>query len=335
METAVLGRRAFIGLLGGTAFSMPFSAVATSATGLATVGVLMGLANDAEAQARSKAFEEGLRREGWSIGKNLHLEYRYADGDRSLMQTFAADLVRLKCDCILAQSTPVVAILKKITRTIPIVFVAVSDPIGSGFVASMANPGGNITGFTVLQATITGKYMSMLRELMPQITRVALMYNPEAVPYARAFFLPTFTASAEEFKVEPIVAEVHSAADITSVMENLGARPGGALITVPDNFLSLNRDLIIELAAKYSIPAIYPYRYFAEAGGLLSYGMDAVKSFERATDYVSRILRGAKPADLPVQEPTKFEMTINIKTARALGLVVPRILLAGADAVLE
>ncbi len=331
----MLERRTFVRLLGGTILSLPYSADANAEAGISTVGVLMGLARDEEAEARARAFEEGLKREGWLVGRNLRLEYRFADGDRGLMQTLAAELIRLKCDCILAQSTPVVAALKKATRTIPIVFVAVSDPIGSGFIASLAHPGGNITGFTVLQATITGKYMTMLRELMPQLSRVAIMYNPESVPYARAFFLPSFTDSAAEFKVEPIVAEVHNAADITSAMESLGARPGGALITVPDNFLSLQRDLIIALAAKYSIPAIYPYRYFAEAGGLLSYGMDAVKSFERATDYVSRILRGAKPADLPVQEPTKFEMAINIKTAHSLGLVVPRILLAGADAVLE
>ena len=183
----MLERRTFVRVLGGTILSLPYSAEAASEAEVATVGVLMGLAKDEEAEARAKAFEEGLKREGWSVGRNLHLEYRYADGDRALMQTLAIELVRLKCDCILAQSTPVVAALKKVTRTIPIVFVAVSDPIGSGFVASLAHPGGNITGFTVLQATITGKYMTMLRELMPQLSRVAIMHNPESVPYARAF----------------------------------------------------------------------------------------------------------------------------------------------------
>jgi putative ABC transport system substrate-binding protein len=328
-------RRQYSALLFGALNMWVIALRAQPAERNCVVGVLMGLANDEEAEVRAKIIEQGLAKKGWIIGQNLRIEYRFAKGDEGLMQRFAFELVDLKCDCILGQSTPVVAALKKATQTIPVVFVAVSDPIGSGFVASLAHPGGNITGFTVLRATITGKYMSMLRELMPQLTRVAIMYSPEAVPYARAFFLPSFTKSAAEFRVEPIVAEVHSAADITSAMESLGTRPGGALITVPDNFLSLQRDLIIKLAAKYSIPAIYPYRYFAEAGGLLSYGMDAVKSFERATDYVSRILWGAKPADLPVQEPTKFEMVINIKTARALGLAVPRILLAGADALIE
>ena len=331
----MLERRKFISWLGGTALFWPLSARSADDRQSATVGMIMGLADDRETQARSKAFEDGLKREGWIIGRNLHVEYRFANADRELMQTYANALVQLKCDCIVGHSTPVVVALKKATSSIPIIFVSVSDPIGSGFVVSMAHPGGNMTGFTILQATITGKYLSILRELTSSVNRVALMYNPESVPGAELFFMPSFIDSAAEFKVEPIVATVRSAADIQTAMVNLGAQPGGALITVPDNFLSLHRDLIISLAAKYRIPAIYPYRYFAEAGGLLSYGVDAVNLFERATDYVSRILRGAKPADLPVQGPTKFEMVINIKTARTLGLVVPRFLLAGADAVVE
>jgi putative tryptophan/tyrosine transport system substrate-binding protein len=331
----VLERRKFISWLGGTALSWPLPARSADERQTATVGMLMGLADDSETQARSKAFEDGLQREGWIIGRNLHIEYRFANADRALMQTYANALVQLKCDCIVGHSTPVVAALKKATSSIPIVFVSVSDPIGSGFVSSMAHPGGNMTGFTILQATITGKYLSLLRDLTSNVTRVALMYNPESVPGAESFFMPSFVDSAAEFKVEPIVATVHSATEIQTAMANLGAQLGGALITVPDNFLSLQRDLIISLAAKYKIPTIYPYRYFAEAGGLLSYGVDAVNLFERATDYVSRILRGTKPADLPVQGPTKFEMVINIKTAHALGLVVPRFLLAGADAVIE
>jgi putative ABC transport system substrate-binding protein len=215
------------------------------------------------------------------------------------------------------------------------VFVSVSDPIGSGFVASMARPGGNITGFTLLQPTIAGKYLSILREMAPHLTRVTLMYDLESIPRAGTFFVRAFIEAAAEYKVKPIVAEVNSPADIETAITQLGAEPGGALITLPDNFLTVHRDLIIGLAAKFRIPAVYPYRYFAEAGGLMSYGVDAVNLFQRATDYVSRILRGAKPADLPVQGPTKFEMVINMKTAQTLGLTVPRFLLAGADAVLE
>jgi putative ABC transport system substrate-binding protein len=331
----VLQRRTFTALLGGLLLSPPWRTHANAAERVPTVGVAMGLANDQEAQARTKTFEQGLRREGWIAGDGLRLEYRYADGDERLMRQLAAELVDLNCDCILGQSTPIVAELQRLTRTIPIVFVAVTDPIGSGFVASLAHPGGNITGFTIVRATISGKYLSMLRELSPHLTHAAMMYSPEAVPFARTFFVPAFIDAATKFGIEPTVLEVHSAADIENGIAQIGAKPGGALITVPDNFLSLNRHLIIDLTAKFKIPAVYPYRYFAEAGGLLSYGMDAVNSFERATDYVSRILRGAKPSDLPVQEPTKFELVINVRTAHALGLIVPRILLAGADAVVE
>jgi len=330
-----LERRALVSFFAGAILFRPFQARASPETRVRTVGVLMGLANDDETRARSKAFEDGLESEGWSIGQNLRLEYRFANGDEQQMLAFAEELVALKCDCILGHSTPVVIALKNATRTIPIVFVSVSDPIGSGFVASMARPGGNITGFTILQATITGKYLSILREMKSQLTHVAIMYNPESVPGSGEFFMRAFIDSAAKFKVKPIVAEVHSAADIESAIARVGFEPGGALITVPDNFLTLHRDLIIALTAKYAIPAVYPYRYFAEAGGLLSYGVDALDLFRRATNYVSRILRGAKPADLPVQGPTKFELVINTRTANALGLTVPRILLAGADALVE
>jgi putative tryptophan/tyrosine transport system substrate-binding protein len=331
----MLGRRTFVALVGGTVLVRTFALRAEPAHATPIVGALMGLTDDKEMQARCKAFEAGLKAEGWSIGQNLHIEYRFANADSELTQAYANELVGMRCDCILGHSTPVIEALKRATSTIPIVFVSVSDPIGSGFVTSMAHPGGNITGFTLLQATITGKFLSLLRDLTANLRQVALMYNPQSVPGATTFFMPAFIASAVESKVEPIVAPVNSAADIASAMASLASRPGGALITVPDNFLSLHRDLIIALAAKYSIPAIYPYRYFAEAGGLASYGVDAVDLFGRATDYVSRILRGAKPADLPVQGPTKFEMVVNLRTARALGLAVPKILLASADAVIE
>jgi len=329
-----LERRAFITLAGGMLLHGPFLRRAAAAD-VRTVGVLMGLANDAETRTRSRALEQGLEKEGWILGKTLRLEYRYANGDPRRMQTFAKELADLNVDCILGHSTPVITALLGVTRTIPIVFVAVSDPIGSGFVASMARPGGNVTGFTILQPTIPGKHLSMLREIAPNLTHVALIYNPRSVPGAATFFLRAFTDAAAEYKIRPLIAEVNSAADIESVIKGLAAEPGGALITVPDNFLTVHRDLIIALTAKHRIPAVYPYRYFAEAGGLISYGVDAVDLFMRATDYVSRILRGAKPADLPVQGPTKFEMVINMRTAQALGLTIPRFMVAGADAVLE
>ena len=333
--TMDLERRALVSLLGAALAMRSIPTIAQQATQLRTVGVLMGLADDEEAKVRAKIIDQGLAKRGWIVGKNLRIEYRYANGDQGLMQTFADELVDLKCDCILGQSTPVVAALKKATQTIPVVFVAVSDPIGGGFVASMARPGGNITGFTILQPTITGKYLSLLRELKSQLTRVAVMYNPESVPKGEAYYVPTFTESAKEFNITPITAEVRNSDDIETAMADLGATPGSGLIVMPDNFTSFHRTLIVSLAARLRIPAIYPYRYFVDEGGLLSYGIDVLDLYRRAPDYVDRILQGANPADLPVQAPKKFELVINLKTARALGLAVPRILLAGADALIE
>lgn len=325
-------RRKFIAVLSGALVGRAIPAYAQQAARTYTVGVLLGLANDVETQARVTTFERGLEAEGWSVGKNLRIEYRFTGGDSNTMRAFAKDLAELKPDCILGHSTPVVTALREATRTIPIVFVSVSDPIGSGFVASMARPGGNMTGFTIFPATITGKYLSMLKEMMPQLARVAILYNAD---YARSFFLSPLVGAAREFKVQPITAQVRNPAEIESAIAKLGSEPRSGLIVMPENFTSVHRQLIISLAAQFRIPTIYPYRYFADEGGLLSYGVDVTDLFRRAAEYVSRILRGAKPADLPVQAPTKFELVINLKTARALGLVVPRILLAGADATIE
>jgi putative ABC transport system substrate-binding protein len=328
-------RREFITLLGGALISRPILANAQPAARMRTVGVLMGLADDAEARGRLVAFEQGLEREGWSLGQDLRIEYRYAEGDAARMQAFAEELVEIKPDCIVGHSTPVVTALMHATRTIPIVFVSVSDPIGSGFVTSMARPAGNITGFTILPATITGKYLSMLKEMMPQLARVAILYNPDSAPAAGRFFLTPFVGAAREFKIQPITAQVRNPAEIESAIAKLGSEPRSGLIVMPDNFTSVHRKLIISLAAQFRVPTIYPYRYFADEGGLLSYGVDISDLFRRAAEYVSRILRGAKPADLPVQAPAKFELVINLKTASALGLIVPRVLLAGADATIE
>jgi putative ABC transport system substrate-binding protein len=328
-------RREFIALLGGAITSQPIPANAQLAARVRTVAVLMGLADDAEARSRLMAFEQGLETEGWSVGQNLRIEYRYAEGDSARMQAFAKELVELNPDCIVGHSTPVVTALMHATRTIPIVFVLVSDPIGSGFVASMARPGGNITGFTILHASIAGKYVSMLTEIVPQLARVALMYNPDSVPDSGTFFSGAFMEAAAQYKARAIIAQVHDPTEIENTITKLGGETGSGLVLVPDNFTTVHRELIISLTARFRIPAIYPYRYFAEAGGLLSYGVDAVDLFRRASEYVSRILRGADPADLPVQAPTKFELVINLRTARALGIVIPRILLAGAEQVIE
>jgi putative ABC transport system substrate-binding protein len=312
-------RREFIRLLGSALAAQAIPANAQEPVRVRTVGVLMGFADDAEAKARVEVFEKGLESEGWSLGQDLRIEYRYAEGDSARMQALAKELVELKPDCILAQSTPVTAALMRATRTIPIVFVAVSDPIGSGFVASMARPVGNISGFTVLHASIAGKYLEMLKEMVPQLVRVAIMYNPNSVPAGGRLFSRPFHEAATKLKVQPITAEVHDNSAIENAVTALGRESGSGLILVPDNFMSVHRDLIISLTAQFRIPAIFPYRYFAEAGGLVSYGVDAKDQFRRASEYVSRILRGTKPADLPVQAPTKFELVIISRRQRSSG----------------
>jgi putative tryptophan/tyrosine transport system substrate-binding protein len=328
-------RRTLVVLL-GAGFAMR---VATSRAQrlqkLRTVGVLMGLANDEETKARTAAIEHGLAEKGWIVGQNLRLEYRFAGGDNARMLSLSKELVGLGPDVIIGHSTPVVAALHEVTRTIPIVFVVVADPVGSGFVTSPARPGGNITGFTVVRPTITGKYLSILREVKPNLSRVALMFNPASVPGGGILYTPSFVESAKEFNLTPIIAEVNSTAEVEKFMADFGAKEGSALIVMPGNFTTLYRGLIISLAARLRIPTLYPYRYFADEGGLLSYGIDVVDLFRRAPDYVDRILRGANPADLPVQSPRKFELVINLRTAQALGIVVPRILLAGADALIN
>lgn len=331
----LFSRRAFVALLGYAVVSHSIPAASQSATSPRVVGVLMGFAKDAESQARVEAFEQGLKDEGWSIGKDLRIEYQYSGGNIDRMQALAKEFVTLKPDCILGHSTPVVKALTQVTRTIPIVFVAVIDPIASGFVASITRPGGNATGFSVFTGTtMAGKYLSILRDLIPQLSRAAIIYNPESVP-ATVDFLPTFTAAAASFQIEPITLQVSSTAEIESSIAQLAQQPGIGLIVMPDNFLSINRQLLITLAARYQIPAVYPYRYFAEEGGLLSYGIDATDLFRRAAGYISRILRGANPAELPVQAPTKFELAINLKTAKALGITVPNVVRVGADRIIE
>jgi putative ABC transport system substrate-binding protein len=328
-------RRRYAALLGGAVGMWAITLRAQPAERKCVVGVLMGLAHDAETQARAKVIEQGLAQKGWIIGKNLRIEYRFAAGDAERMLSLSKELVALHPDVIIGHSTPVVAALLQVTQAIPIVFVVVTDPVGSGFVASLARPGGNVTGFTNLQPTITGKYLSILRELKSQLSRVALMYNPESFPRGAASYTPSFVEAAKEFHVTPVANEVNTPVDIETAMADLGAVPGSGLIVVAGNFTTLHRELIISQAASLRIPTIYPYRYFVDEGGLMSYGVDVLDLFRRAPDYVDRILQGAKPADLPVQAPKKFELVINLKTARALGLVVPRILLAGADALIE
>lgn len=300
-----------------------------------SVGVIVGLANDSEMQERTKAFEAGLAQRGWTIGRNVRISYRFCDNSTSQMKQLAKEIVGLRPDCIMAHSTPVCAELKQLTRTIPIVFVSVSDPIGSGFVASMASPGGNMTGFTIQQSTITSKYLEVLKELVPDLTQVVALYNPGTAPGAGSFFLPSFEDAARKFNVKAINAQVRDDADIERVIKDASLVPGSGMVIMPDNFTTFYRAQIITLAAKFRIPTIYPYRYFVKEGGLLSLGADGVDLFKGAADYVDRVLRGASPAELPVQRPDKVELAINLVTAKALRLDVPRILLAGADTIIE
>jgi putative ABC transport system substrate-binding protein len=329
-----VSRRSFLTTLGVALASQSSSTVGQEIR-VRSIGVIIGLANDSEMQERTKALEGGLDQRGWTPGRNIHIAYRFCDNSTEQMRQLAKEIVGLQPDCIVAHSTPVCAELMKLTQTIPVIFVSVSDPIGSGFVMSMARPGGNMTGFTIQQSTITSKYLEVLKELVPGLTEVIALYNPGTAPGGGAFFLPSFEDAAKKFDVKPINAQVQNASDIERVIKDASSVPASGMVIMPDNFTTFYRAQIIALAAKFRIPTIYPYRYFVEEGGLLSLGADGVDLFKRAADYVDRILRGASPSELPVQRPDKVELAINLKTAKALHLEVPRILLAGADFVIE
>ena len=298
------------------------------------IGALMPESEgDPESQARVAVFHRRLQELGWTVGRNLRIDYRWAMGDLERTRFDAAELLRLAPDVILAVSSPVLATVQKATRTIPVVFVAVSEPVAQGFVQSLAHPGGNITGFTNLEPTFGGKWLELLKEIAPRVTRVAIMFNPNTAPYA-VLFSRSVEAAAQKLGVEPAEAAVQQLADVEAVMSMLAREPGGGLIVLPDPFTTAQGKLIGELAARFQLPAIYPFRFMLVDGGLASYGVNTPDLFRQAASYVDRIFRGEKPADLPVQQPTKFEFVINLKTAKALGLDVPPTLLARADEVI-
>ena len=288
--------------------------------------------NDPETKGRLEAFERGLKNLGWDQGRNVHLDVRYAVAG-SNAQILAKELIALGSDVLLANSTPMAAAFKQETGTLPIVFVSVSDPIGSGFVASIARPLGNMTGLLLYEDGIAGKWLAMLKEVAPALSRAAVIGNPKGTPYD--YFLRSISASARMLAIEIVPLRVESIADIQRSLNEFGRTPGGGLIAPPDTFNTEHRDLLIELAARHRMPAIYSLRTFVEGGGLMSYGTSRVDHFGRAAFYVDRILRGAKPADLPVEAPTRYEMVINNRTAKALGLNVPLTLQASADEVIE
>jgi putative tryptophan/tyrosine transport system substrate-binding protein len=266
------------------------------------VGVLMGNdESDSEAKSWLSGFTQGLAELGWTDGRNLRMAVRWAAGDLDRMRMFAKELVGLQPDVILASATPATAAVQRETRTIPIVFVIVADPEGSGFVPSVPRPGGNLTGFADLKGSMAGKWLELLTEIAPATKRAAAMFNPVTAPYVRSYFLPSFEAAARDYKVAPIIAPVLSDADIEAVMNSLGREPGGGLVVMPDGFTAVHRAPIISLAARYNVPAVYQDHSNVRDGGLLSYGANLTDEFHRSADYVDRILRGAKPADLPVQ----------------------------------
>lgn len=298
------------------------------------LGVLMGAAeNDPEGIRRAAAFQQGLRELGWVVGTNLRIDYRWAAGEPDRFQRFARELVELQPDVILANSGPALVALKRNTSTIPIVFVLVSNPVVGSIVENLAHPGGNITGFAGFDFLMGGKWLETLREIAGGVTRVALLGNPEFSPYEE--FWHPFEARARQLAVEPIRALVRSESELKTVMEALGSTPGGGFIALPDVSTAQRRDLLIRFAQDYRLPAVYPYRHFVEGGGLISDGIDSGEVFQRSAAYFDRILKGARPADLPVQQPTKFELAINLKTAKALGLTVPPVLRSRADQVIE
>jgi len=328
-------RREFIAGFGG-AVAWPLAARAQQPDGVRRVGVLIARdENDPQGKADLSGFIKGLAELGWNDRRNLRLDVRWGAGDVDRLRMVARELVELQPDVIFVGATPATAALQRETRTIPIVFASVSDPIGDGFVAGLPRPGGNITGFVDLEASLAGKWLELLMEIAPDVKRAAIMFNPDTSPGRGSFFLPSFEAAARSLKVDPITTSVHNEADIETVITSLGRDPRGGLVVPSDVFMQRHRAPMILLAEKNRVPAVYNFSGYVKDGGLLSYGPNFTDLYRRAASYVDRILRGAKPADLPVQLPVKFEMAINAKTAKALGLTVPQSILLSADEVIE
>jgi putative tryptophan/tyrosine transport system substrate-binding protein len=309
-----IGRRGFIA--GGAAAAWPLVSRAQQPDRVRRIGVLMGYAeSDSDAQSWYAALREGLQKLGWTAGRNTQIDTRWAPpDDAESMRRFAKELVALQPDLLLSSTTPTTSALLQQTHTIPIVFAIVADPIGSGFVANFARPGGNVTGFIFTEPTMAGKWLELLKQIAPRIARAAMLFNPISATYAE-YWLKPFKAAASSFAVEAIAAPVRDRSELESVIAAQTREPNGGLIAMPDSFLDAHRVEITSLAARYRLPAVYPFRFFAEVGGLLSYGVDRTDNFRRAATYVDRILKGEKPAELPVQAPIKFELVVNLKTA--------------------
>jgi putative ABC transport system substrate-binding protein len=325
-------RREIIRLLGGAA-AWPMAARAQQSEPARRIGVLMGIANDAEGQARVTAFRQGLQELGWVEGRNIRFDYRWGAGSPDNIRADATQLIDLESNVILGNSTIVARVLKQVTHSIPIVFVQVADPVRDGIVTSLAHPGGNVTGFTSFEYTMGGKWLETLKEVAPRVTNVVLMHHPDDSNWPG--FERAIGGVAPSFGVQLTSAGVRDAADIESAVDAFSRIENGGMIVLPTPVTNLHRKLIITMSARHRLPAIYPFRYHVVDGGLVSYGFDSIDPFRRAAGYVNRILKGEKPADLPVQAPVKYELVINLKTAKALGITVPDTLLARADEVIE
>ena len=332
-------RREFIILLAGSAAApsnlWSLAAHAQRGDRIRRIAVLMtNTEDDPEGRSRAAAFARGLQELGWTEGQNLLIDWRWSGGDIERMRRYAAEVTALAPDLIVANGTPNVAAIRQATATIPIVFVVVSDPIGQGFISSLAQPGGNITGFTFVEYSMFGKSLELLRQAAPNVTRVGFIFNPVTVPFYEQF-LPAFETHARHLSVDVKAARVRTQPEIDAAILSLSAAPGGGLIVPPDTYTVVNRGRIVQAAAQHRIPAIYAYRQIVKEGGLISYGPETADIFRRSASYVNRILKGAKPADLPAQTPVKYELVVNLKTAATLGLDLPPTLPALADEVIE
>jgi len=329
-------RREFITLVGAAAATWPLGARAQQPDRVRRIAVLAGYGeDDPQGRAYLAAFQQRLNELGWVVGRNVRIDYRWAHGDSDRARMLAKELVELRPDVLLGEATSSVMALKQMTSVVPIVFTNLSDPIGSGLVANLAKPGGNVTGFTNFESSMGGKWLELLKEFAPGVTRVAIMFNPTvSLHIARGYYLDAIKTASERLAVSTTVTPVQNADDIERSL-NQFAHSDGGLVVLPDTFTIVHRDVIVVGAAKHRLPAIYSFRLFVTSGGLLYYGINALDQYPRAAMYVDRILRGEKPSDLPVQAPTKFELIINMKVARSLGLTVPPSLLATTDEVIE
>jgi len=328
-------RREFITVLGGAAAAWPLAARAQQPDRIHRVGVLIGLPeDDPDSNPRLVAFRQGLEKLGWTEGRNIHLDVRFVlPANEQQVQMLVTELLALSPDVVVAQSTALTAAFRRESRNVPIVFIAVGDPIGAGFIVNLARPGSNLTGLTMYEGSIAGKWLAMVKEIDPRVTRAAFIINPKTSSFAH--FAREAETMARSLAIQLAVSTIGNAGDIGRVIESFASLPNGGLVFPPDATTSAHRDLVVALAARYRLPAVYAWRQFVTAGGLMSYGIDFVDQFRQAASYVDRILRGSSPAELPVQAPTKYQTILNLKTAKAFDLTVPPGLLVAADEVIE